>query len=370
RFAVCTLALVALLLSPPPLAVAAPERVSVAVLPFEQQTPREEDKYLSAGFAETLTNALARVGNLQVIERGHIRRVLDELKLQSSGLVDPAKAAQVGKQVGAKQVVVGSFMRAGNAMRVICRFVDVETAAIDPQHTATITRPLTKEEEIFDLLDQLAGEVVKGFGVETTAEVKQQLGQVVHQTKDPRAFEYYTQAREKMLLGTRQGMTEAIPLFEKAVAEDKEYALAWAGLSLALNGLGLAKYENGEDGQPEFKRSLAAAKKAVEIKPDLSDAHIALAMAYGPRVEGTGSDEERKRKREEAARKAVELDPKNALAHYNLWAALDGPLEGEGFSHIEKAIELDPKLLVARANLGMRYNAAQRFAEAIPHFKA
>lgn len=347
----------------------AEERLSVAVLPFSQLAPRAEDEYLQAGFADTLTTALARVRSLQVVERSHLKRILDEQKLQQSGLVDDARAAQIGKLAGARHVVVGSFIRAGNTMRVNCRFVETESGAVDAGHTATVTRKLAAEEEIFGLLDALAEEVVKGFGVTATPQEKQQIQQVAQATRNTEAFQFYTQAREKYLLATVEGWKPAVELFRKAVDTDPKYAMAWAGLAESLRLLAFQDDQRGQDPGDRYERALEAARKAIALDPKLSDGHRALAAFYLNRGEPGQSKAERKRRCEESARKAITLNDRDAEAYLVLWEAIGRPLEGEGFSYVEKCLEIDPNLVVAHNDLGNRYAMAGRFDEALRYCK-
>ncbi|MBI3947162.1 MAG: tetratricopeptide repeat protein [Armatimonadetes bacterium] len=347
----------------------APEVRTIAVLPFTQNSPRKEDEYLQGGFAEHLTTALARLRAVRVVERSHLKRILDEQKLGQSGLVDESKAAQIGKLAGARQVIVGSFIRIGNQMQINCRFVDTETSLADPDHVARVDGKLAAEEEIFALLDRLSEAVLKTFGVQPTVEEKKQLAVVAQATRNPGAHEQYLLGREKYLQMSLAGWKEAASLFQKAVDTDAKYALAWAGKAESLRLWGFQEEQRGQDAAPRYSRALEAAKKAVELAPDLPEAHRALASVLLHRGEPGQSKEERKRQCEAAARKAVSLNDRDAEACVWLWEALGRPVEGEGSEYIRKALEINPDLLVAHNDLGNRYAGLNRLEDALRHCK-
>ncbi len=349
--------------------------IRVAVLPFDQLHERAEDEFMKAGFAETLTTALARVRTLQVVERGQIRRVLQEQKLQQSGLVDTTEAAEIGKMLGAAQVLLGSYMRAGATIKVECRFVDVTTGVANPDHTATLRQRIADDDDLLDLLDLVAAKVIEGFSeqVTITDDDRRRAQDAGHQTVSTAhisAFQFYTEAREKFLLYTPEGYAAAVPLYEKAIAVDDDYALAWAGLAETLGFWGYQKRLNGEDATDDYRRALAAAQKAVALKPDLSEAYRALAEAYSHIGDEGDSAEARSRKRVEAARKAIALNERDAEAHYMLWLATGRALTGEGFVAIRTALEINPRLIAAHNDLGVRYQEAGRYDDAMRHYQA
>lgn len=348
-----------------PVAAATRTMMTVAVMPFVAHSPREEDKFLEGGMAETVTAALARVQSLQVVERAQLKRVTDELRLAHSGLVDEGTAAQIGKLVAARHIVLGSFTRLGSTMRVVCRFVEVETGQIDPQRGAMATRTLAKEDDIFLLLDDLTAKVLASLGIAPTVQEQQQIQEVTHATTNPAAYVYYVQAREAYLEFSQAGYERAVPLFEKAVNTDPRYALAWAGLAETLGQWGWEKEQNNQDATADFQRALAAAKKAVELNPNLVEAQRALAEAYRHIGEEGDSESQRLTRCMEAARKAIQLNPNDAEAHYILFLALGKPLHGEGYEAVQRALQLNPRLEGAQIDLADAYLRAGRTDEAV-----
>ncbi len=116
-------------------AIAAPTATpTVAVLEFSNNGS-EGLASLSAGIPDMLTTSLAASDGLTVVERLNIRKVVSEMTLGASGLVDPATAARIGKVAGADLVVMGSFLDLGRKLRIDAKVVEVETAAIVPGAT-------------------------------------------------------------------------------------------------------------------------------------------------------------------------------------------------------------------------------------------
>jgi outer membrane protein assembly factor BamB/TolB-like protein len=108
----------------------------VAVLDFENLTRDRSLDWLSAGIAETLTTELWHSRNFRLVERRRLGDVIQEIKLNRSGFIDAATAQRMGKLAGADTILVGSFQKAGEQLRITARLVDVETGV--PRATATI----------------------------------------------------------------------------------------------------------------------------------------------------------------------------------------------------------------------------------------
>lgn len=102
----------------------AQELPGIAVMDFESIGG---DPHLGPGVAENLRTALIQTGQFKVIERAALQKVLEEQKLQITGLVDPQSAIKLGKLVGAKLIVVGSVVKFAEAYTLNVRFIDAET---------------------------------------------------------------------------------------------------------------------------------------------------------------------------------------------------------------------------------------------------
>lgn len=141
---------------------ATPERkATVAVLEFDNGAMIKRDEYagLSLGVQIMLTNALATNQSIELVERQRINQVLAEQNMTTAGRVDASTAAQVGKIIGARHILVGGFVvQPDNEMRLTVRSVNTETSAIE--YTDEVTG---KGDKIFKLIDQLAAKVNSGL---------------------------------------------------------------------------------------------------------------------------------------------------------------------------------------------------------------
>jgi TolB-like protein len=111
----------------------------VAVFPFEELGTSTSEKQLGRLVEAELTTMLRRDHGLLLIERSQLGRVLEEMALGQSGVVDPASAAEAGRIAGAQLLIIGSVAEAGGQYRVNARVVDAQTAQI--QATAETSLP-------------------------------------------------------------------------------------------------------------------------------------------------------------------------------------------------------------------------------------
>ena len=126
----------------------------VAVLPFKNLNDDPGLDWLKVGIAETMVSDLKKSGKARVVERDQIDRALAELALQNAPGSEESTAARVGKLVGARTIVLGSFQRADKDLRINARFVEVETGVIldAAKTTGKLSDVFTLQDEIVDKL--------------------------------------------------------------------------------------------------------------------------------------------------------------------------------------------------------------------------
>lgn len=158
-------ALLALFLLPPLVSVAAAQEVDtrpgIAVLPYTHGgsygPDREDLEALTVGIQQLLLTELAQNSNLRVVERSQLQAILDEQGLVTSGQVDPSTAARIGRLVGARYMVMGSFVDLYGAFRMTGRIVDVETS-----ETLNAVEVNGRKQDLYSLLVDLAGAITEG----------------------------------------------------------------------------------------------------------------------------------------------------------------------------------------------------------------
>src|SRR5438045_2225849 len=151
------LALLSFLLAIP---AAAAERVTVAVLYFDNNSPNREYDVLQKGLADMLVTDLSQVESLQVVERDKLQKLVDELKLQRSKFFDPRTAQRLGQGIGARYAVTGAVAAFAPQIRIDVRVIEVATAKV-----VVADRVLGDGAKIFDLESELAGKLAAALKV-------------------------------------------------------------------------------------------------------------------------------------------------------------------------------------------------------------
>jgi len=290
---------------------------SIAVLPFENLSGDPNNAYFTEGVQEEILTRLARIADLKVISRTSTQR------FKSS----PNNLPQIAKQLGVANILEGSVQRAADQVRVNVQLIN---AASDAHLWAeSFDRKLT---DIFAVETDIAKAIAETLRVRLTGAEQQQLAK--RPTENLTAFQYYMQGRASVQRRTRKDLFTAIQYDEKALQEDPNYALAYAGLSDAYTILGVFGYMAPVEGR---RKAEEAARKALALDENLAEAHTALGEAYiyfSPYNFPMGDRE---------LRRAIELSPNLALAHYYLANSLgfQGHLD-ESLEEALKARELDP----------------------------
>lgn len=137
------------------------ERPGVGVFPFIDGgsfgPDREDYAALAVGLQQLLLVELSQSSGLRIVERSLLREIMDEMELARDGWVDPRTASEIGRLVGARYLIIGSFMDIGGEFRMTARIVDGETSEIFPR----AVQVGGARDEIYRMLGQLADEVIE-----------------------------------------------------------------------------------------------------------------------------------------------------------------------------------------------------------------
>ncbi len=298
----------------------------VVILPFKNITRNAEDDWLSDSFAESLTMGLLQVDALHLIERAQLQQVLKEQQFSQSPYIDETTAPQVGRLLGAKVVVLGSYQRVGDQLQANVRFVDVETGRIDARKAAQVEGAFR---DIFTLQKHLATRLIGHLGVQVRPEEVQQLEKTLMATDSPEAYRYYMAGVEQLRRDGVWKQDEAIKNFQKALIEDENYALAYAGLAEAhafryreRSRLLVIPPTQGFEIQSGLSDEVQAEKyaaKALALNPQLPQLY--RAMAYLKQSQGD------KKQAMALIQQAIQMNPKDvdSLMAYLSIRFDDGP---------------------------------------------
>jgi len=313
---------------------------SVAVLPFDNQNRDPDIDYLSDGITESIIHSLSQLSQLKVMARSTVFRYKDKE-------VDPRK---VGHDLGVGFVVMGRLLQQGDNLTIRTELVNVSdgTEQWGEQYNRKIA-------DVFAVQEEIAKEISENLRLKLSGAERQQLAK--RPTENLKAFQYYMQGRSSAQRRTREDLLTAISYYDRAIEEDRNYALAYAGLADAYANLGAYGYIAPIDGT---RKTQKAAREAVALDENLAEAHAALALAniaFAPSNFQLGDRE---------LRRAIELSPSLALAHSYLGFSLvrQGRLD-ESLEEMLKARELDPLSPIIARQAAMPYHLKRDYPRAL-----
>jgi len=315
---------------------------SLAVLPLENLSGDPEQEYFADGMTEALITELSRIKALRVISRTSAMRYKNTDK----------SLHEIASELDVDAVVEGSVLRVGDRVRVATQLIDAST-----------DRNLWAESYDRELRDVLAlhSEVARAVTREievalTPTEVSRMsdAGTVL-----PEAYEAYLRGRYHLNKFAPDEVEKAVSYFERAIAVEPGYAAAYAGLAESYNWLGTVFL--GEPPASSRRKAVVAANRALEIDPNLAEAHTALGWAEFSGWEVGAA--------ERAFQRALELNPNSSEAR-RLYAYLVASREDfdEAVRQARMAVELDPISAIAQTALGHMFLLAGRYDEALTEF--
>jgi len=328
---------------------------SIAVLPFVNMSRDEENEYFADGLSEELLNVLSKVRGLRVTSR-------------TSAFSFKGKDADiptVAQKLNVATVLEGSVRKSGKRVRITAQLIEV--ASDSHLWSATYDREL---DDIFAVQDDIAQSVVKelrsallperfdGTSAATAAADVRRAS--AGRSDNAEAFQLYLQGKFYAERTTQADTDRAIELFERALAIDPDFGLAWTGLARAHQvqaGYGFAPIDEG------YERAREAAQHAIRVAPDLAEGHVELgSISQFHDWDWTAADA--------AFRRALELAPgdADALRAAAVLARILGQSE-KALELLGKAIAIDPLSARTHRQLGMTYVLTERYDEAAAAFE-
>ena len=309
---------------------------SVAVLPFTNMSADPDNEYFADGIAEEIINALTKVQSLRVASR-------------TSSFAFKGKndvISEIGRKLKVSTVLEGSVRKMGSKLRITAQLINVA----DGYHlwAETYDREM---EDIFAIQENISQAIVKSLRVILSEGEKLAMGKV--RTVDVDAYQYYLRGRKFFHEHRRKSLEYAVQMYEKAIETDPSYALAYAGVAIASSLL----YIYFDSRSVNSLQADVASQKALELAPDLAEAHLARAFAL--RIAERLGDAEKE------FEQAIKLDPKLFDAFYFYGRALmyQGR-HAEAAKMLERASLLHPDNFQAPAFLGGAYAGMGMRAEA------
>ncbi len=319
---------------------AAPPRI--VVLPFEN-LGRAEDEFFADGMTEEITSRLSQLPGLGVIGRTSA--------MQYKGGGKPVRV--IGAELEVDYVLEGTVRwsrgEAESRVRITPQLIRVpdETHVWAEQYDAVLA-------DVFAVQGKIAGQVVSALGLalgRTAAAI-----QAAAPTRNLAAYEQYLLGNAlyaQCAITPCARAREAAQHFEEAVRLDPQFAAAWARITLAWMSAGTVATP------ADRRRAEEAAARALDLAPNLADAHVAVGrLAY----QQSNRDY---RRAEEAFRRALELHPDHleALRGLGLLYRRRGDMAAAA-DVLRRHADLDPRDERAQYDVGVTYQRLRRYDEA------
>jgi len=291
-----------------------PSKTSIAVIPFRNIGPANEENFLAEGMHEEIDAMLSMTPSLLVRNAS----LLKESELEPSTIGD---ALQVDT------ILTGTVRQSGGQLRVTVKLVDMKTKENIWAKTFDKT-----ESDVFAVQREIAVSVAEGLKLKLGEGQEDQLAK--RQTEDLEAYNLYIQGRKMWQTRTREGMRGAIEKFELALAKDTGFALAHVGIADVYIQLAAYSYSSPRISFPNAERELV---KALDLNPYLSEAHASFGkVKYNYNWDWKGAEDDFK--------KAITINPNypEVRRWYSHLLLVVGRYH-EAHKQIDVGIELKPK---------------------------
>ena len=231
---------------------------SVAVLYFENLGRQQEDEYFRDGITEDITTELSKIRGLRVFSRSSVLAFRDRT-------VTPE---HVGRQLHAAYVLEGSVRREGLRLRLNAKLI--ETSSGQAVWAERYDRQL---EDVFAIQDEIADNIATALRVVLTETEKRAIAKPP--TADVQAYDFYLRGRQFFHQFRRKGFDFAREMFARAIELDPRYARAYAGIADCCAFL----HFYWSSTEALLQQADAASRKALELDPDLAEAHASRGLA-------------------------------------------------------------------------------------------
>ena len=342
---------------------------SIAVMPFVNEGGNADAEYLSDGMTETLISSLSQLPSLNVKPRSSVFRYKGK----------EASPQTVAKELNVQAILNGRVVQRGQDITLFVELIDISLDKVVWSETYS-----RKQSDLVTLQSELARDV--SGKIKTKLSGADEAIVTKTYTTNPEAYQLYLKGNFYLTKYTEEGYRKGIEYYQKAIAIDPNYALAYHGIAAAYD------YANGwylppNESEPKAK---AAALKALELDDTLAETHFLLGkIVFWYEWDWATAERHWKRANEldptypadypvyldatgrfDEAVKAQEVVQQRMPLDLNMSLDLAGILLFAGrydqsIEQTRKALELDPNFWWAYQNLGLVYERKKQYAEAI-----
>ncbi|MDJ0905951.1 MAG: tetratricopeptide repeat protein [Woeseiaceae bacterium] len=253
---------------------------SVAVLPFIDLSPEQDQAYFCEGVAEEITNSLVKIRSLRVAARSSAFQYSSEA----------GDAREIGNELGVNTILEGSVRKSDGVVRITAQLVKVS----DGCHlwSKTYDRQM---EDVFAIQEEIASSIA----VSLLDTISRRNRKAIRRPRSAnvKAYDYYLRGRKHFKLLRRAEIEHAREMFRNAVDLDPEFSLAWAGYADCHSYLAMYVERN-----PDFiEQAHRASKRALQLGHGLAESHASRGLACLVSRDFDRAEEE--------FRKAIDINP-------------------------------------------------------------
>jgi len=312
---------------------------TIAVLPFEDLSAEQTEKYLGVSLADALAN---KFGGLKQITVRPTRTVLKYAESRED-------ASKIGRELQVDAVLDGRIQRVGERIRVSVQLIRTSdnttlwTENFDDQFT-----------NFFAVQDSISQKVVGSLALKIDEKEREKFNR--RGTENAAAYQEYLLGRFFWNKRSADDLNRAIEHFNRAAQLDGNFAESYAGLAETYAIYPFYAVVEDKEALPKARE---AATRALEIDSELAEAHTALAYVQSQYdFDWRGA--------EKSYLRAIELNPNHATTRqwYGEFLTFQNRIE-ESLAQMQKAIELDPTSLSANNAPALAYNASHQFEKAL-----
>jgi class 3 adenylate cyclase/TolB-like protein/Tfp pilus assembly protein PilF len=315
----------------------------LVVLPFANISEQSRDEYFVDGMTEELISTLSRIRGLSVIARTSAMHYKGTDKT----------IGQVASELGVRSLIEGSVRKSGRKLRIAIRLIDA--ASEEELWSGNYDREL---DEVFSIQRDIARRIGRALKLRLVDRTKG--GNEARPAPVVNAYDLYLQGRFQWNLRTETGLRRAIELFERAIEEDRTFALAFCGIADAWAQIGWLEFSAPTE---TFPKAREAAERALALDDRLAEAHASLGFVrflY----------ERDWKAAEKELRRAIALNPGYPTGHqfYADYLKAMGRFD-DALSEMRLALELDPVSMAVNTGMGHVLYLARQFDAAIDQYR-
>jgi TolB-like protein/DNA-binding winged helix-turn-helix (wHTH) protein/Tfp pilus assembly protein PilF len=316
---------------------------SIAVMPLRNLSSDPAQAYFSEGLTDELITRLTSLEGVRVISRLSAMRYRDS----------PKPLPEIARELNVDALLQGSVLESNGRVRITVQLVDGPTdrhiwaESYERDHS-----------DILELQADVARDIAERIHVRVNPAAARRPAR--ERRLHPDAHRAYLLARHRWYTRHEDQLLQAIADFQRAIAIDPDFALAYAGLADVYLVLPLLSRVTQEEAYPKARE---AADRAIRLDPFLAEAHNSIAsVRLYLEWDFAGA--------EQAFRRAIELNPGYATAH-QWYAELLSFLarDEEAIREIVTALELDPLSAVMHHQAGQTYQQARQYEQAVQEYR-